>query len=205
VIAGEIRVIASVLNSEIGWSWPLLLLKCLFAKSSIFNATHWAGREDDEAQFAKRLCVSVALYRGLIDRIGKDRAFEAMRRILVPIGCQEQLDNVSFLNPGGANAMDRLWAFYEFMGIGGVGQFVDRSLVEKTDDLLQYEVRGCFFDRFYREAGTPELTQFFCEVDTQFFPQAFPEFEFHRGSSLENTVAYGEDHCDFIFERKRES
>jgi hypothetical protein len=205
VKAGEIRIMASVLSSEIGWSWPLLLLKCLFSKSSILSATHWAGREDDEARFAKRLCPSVALYRGLIDRIGKDRAFEAMRRILVPIGCQEQLGNVSSLNPGDADAMDKLWAFYEFMGTRGVGQFVDRSLVEKRDDLLHYEVRSCFFDRFYGEVEMPELTQFFCEVDTQFFPEAFPEFEFHRGSSLENTVAYGEDHCDFVFERKRKS
>jgi hypothetical protein len=202
--AGEIRIMASVLSSEIGWSWSLLLLKCLISKSSIFNATHWAGREDDEARFAKRLCLTVALYRGLIDRIGRDRAFEAMRRILVPIGCQEQLGHVSSLNPDRAHAMDKLWAFYEFMGTGGVGRFVDRSLVEKTDDLLEYEVKGCFFDRFYREVEMPELTQFFCEVDAEFFPKAFPEFEFHRGSSMENTVAYGEDHCRFVFERKRE-
>jgi len=203
--ASEIRIIASALNSEIGWCWPLLLLRCPFSKNSISTATPWAGRRDDEARFAQRLCLSAALYRGLIDRMGKERAFEAMRRILVSIGCQEQLSNVSSLSPGGADAMDRLWAFYEFTGIGGVGQFVDRSLVKETDDLLQYEVRDCFFDRSYREVGMPELTQFFCEVDTEFFPQAFPEFEFHRGSSLDNTVAHGEDHCDFIFERKRES
>ncbi len=48
----------------------------------------------------------------------------------------------------------------------------------------------------------PELTRLFCEVDTEFFAEAFPEFRFHRGDSLENTVAYGKDHCVFIFERR---
>jgi hypothetical protein len=201
---GEIRIIASVLSSEIGWSWPLVIVKCLLRKESIFKETPWAGHTDEEARFAKRLCLSAALHRDLTQRIGKERAFETMRRILVPIGCQEQLSNVSSLHPEDTDPIDRLWAFYEFMGIGGVGQFVDRSLVEKTNDVLHYEVRGCFFERFYREVGTPELTQFFCEVDTEFFPRAFPEFEFHRGTSLENTVAYGKDHCEFFFERRRE-
>jgi hypothetical protein len=55
---------------------------------------------------------------------------------------------------------------------------------------------------YVEETGTPELTQLFCEVDIEFFSQAFPEFKFHRGDSVENTVAYGKDHCDFIFEKK---
>jgi hypothetical protein len=201
----EIRIMASVLSSEIGWSWPLLIVKCLLASRSILDETRWTGRIDEEARFAKRLCLSAALYRGLIERVGQQRAFEAMRRILVPIGCQEQLSNVPLLDPDRADPMERLWAFYEFMGTGGVGQFVDRNLVKKTNDVLHYEVRGCFFERFYRELGMPELTQLFCEVDTEFFPEAFPEFEFHRGSSLENTVAYAKDHCEFFFERKTET
>ena len=190
----------SVLSEEIGWRWPIFLIRALIRKISIFKSTHWAEQEVVEAEFANRLCMSAAIYLGLVERLGQDRAFEAMRRILVPIGCQEQLDNVNSLGVADKRGMDRLWAFYDFMGQGGVGRFVERTIVRKSDDVLHYEVRGCFFDRFYREVGMPELTKLFCEVDTEFFTQAFPEFRFHRGDSLENTVAYGKDHCVFIFE-----
>ena len=98
--------------------------------------------------------------------------------------------------------MGKLQAFYDAMGKGSVGQFVQRTVTEKNDRVLRFEVRNYFFNRFYQEIGTPELTQLFCEVDIEFFSRAFPEFKFHRGGSLENTVAYGKDHCDFVFEKK---
>jgi len=60
-----------------------------------------------------------------------------------------------------------------------------------------------YFQRFFTEVGTPELTKLFCDVDREFFPKAFPDFKFHRGSSWENTIAYGMDHCEFIFEKKK--
>jgi len=198
----EVRIIGSVLSEEIGWLWPTFFIRALIRKRSIFKSTHWAEQRGVEAEFANRLCISTSIYLGLVERLGKDRAFEVMRRILVPIGCEEQLDNVDSLGVADKRGMDRLRAFYDFMGKGGVGSFVERTIIRKSDDVFHYEVRRCFFDRFYRELGMPELTKLFCEVDTEFFAEAFPEFRFHRGDSLENTVAYGKDHCVFIFERR---
>lgn len=198
----EMRVIGSVLREEIGSLWPIFFVRALRRKRSISKSTPWAEQKGVEAEFANRLCMSAAIYIGLVERLGKDRAFEVMRRILVPIGCEEQLDNVDSLGVADRRGMDRLWASYDFMGKGGVGSFVERTIIRNSDDVFHYEVRGCFFDRFYREVGMPELTKLFCEVDTEFFAEAFPELRFHRGDSLENTVAYGEDHCVFIFERR---
>ncbi len=197
----EIRIIGSVLSRELGWGWPLLLLNCLARKRSLFSDTHWAKDEGPESRFANRLCISAAIYLILVERLRKDRAFEMMREILVPIGCGEQMSNVTSLEVPSDDPMDRLWAFYDFMGQGGVGRFVQRTIVRSDEEVLHYEVRNCFFHRFCTEVGTPELTRLFCEVDTEFFPQAFPEFKFHRGESFDNTVAYGQDHYVFIFER----
>lgn len=196
------RIIGSVLSEEIGWLWPIFLIRALIRKRSVFDSTHWAEQKGVEAEFANRLCLSAAIYLGLVEKLGEDRAFEAMRRILVPIGCEERLDNVNSLGVADRRGMDRLWAFCDFMGQGGVGRFVERTIIGKSDDVLHYEVRGCFFDRLYGEVRMPDLTKLFCEVDTEFFAEGFPEFRFHRGDSLENTVAYGKDHCVFIFERR---
>ena len=78
----------------------------------------------------------------------------------------------------------------------------EKTDIKQDDNILHYEVRNCIFARFYKETGTPELTQLFCEVDKEFFPKAFPGIKFHRGDSWENTIAYGKDHCEFIFEKK---
>ena len=198
----EIRTIASILNKGIGWSWPAFLLKCLQRKRTVFANTPWATEKGEEAQFAQRVCLSVAVYLNLMDRLGKERALEMMRDILVPIGSREQLQNVKSLSIQGDDDMERLLSFYDLMGRAGIGRFVERTIVEQSDNVLSYEVRNCLFSRLYNETGTPELTQFFCEVDRDFFPKAFPNLEFHRGGSWENTVAYGKDHCTFIFEKK---
>jgi hypothetical protein len=198
----ETKTIKRALQKELGWSWPILLVKCLIAKRRIYNQTHWAKETSVESQFAKRLSVSTAMYRGLLRRFDRDKAFEIMREILVPIGTKEQLDNLDKWGVAQKSGMKKLLAFYDAMGKGGIGQFVQRTIKEKNDNTLSFQVRSCFFNRFYEETGTPELTRLFCEVDIEFFSQAFPEFKFHRGDSLENTVAYGKDHCIFVFEKK---
>jgi len=64
-------------------------------------------------------------------------------------------------------------AFYDAMGQDGIGQFVQRVFTEKNDKVVRFEVRNCFFNRFYQETGTPELTKLFCEVDIEFFQKLF--------------------------------
>ncbi len=195
----ELKIIVSVLSRALGWSMPSVLLKSLRRKSDVLRATSWAGMQTEEAKFARRVALSSALYLTLLERIPQEQAFELMRRMLVPIGVQEQLASIQNLK--GSTDWARLQAFYDFMGVGGVGQFVERTLVENNERKMHYEVRNCFFHRFYSQADTPELTQLFCEVDDAFFAVAFPGYRFHRGDSMQNTVAHGREHCDFIFEK----
>ena len=198
----EFSKISSCLRRELGWSWPFFLVKCLLDEKKIFNQTRWAGETGVEAAFARRLSISAAVFKRLAGRFGKDKTLEVMRKILVPIGIEEQLGNLDIWGVSGKNGMDKLLTFYDGMGKGGVGQFVQRTIIDKSDSVLHFQARNCFFDRFYRDAGTPELTQLFCEVDIEFFTRAFPDFRFYRGDSLENTVAYGREYCTFIFEKK---
>jgi hypothetical protein len=47
-----------------------------------------------------------------------------------------------------------------------------------------------------------DAQQAIAEATREYWPQAAPEFRFHRGDSWENTIAYGKEHCEFIFESK---
>lgn len=126
-----------------------------------------------------------------------------MREILIPIGCNEQWNHLQSLGISNEEPMKRLRAFNDLMDKEGTPQFNKREYVEQSDNICHFVITRCIFKDFFTEAGTPELTKLFCEVDKEFFPKAFPDFKFHRGSSWENTIAYGRDHCEFIFEKKK--
>ena len=172
-------------------------------KRAIFNSTHWAKEDTAEARYVSRLALTAAIYSALSEKVGRGEAFRVVSKIVLPIGCCEQWDNLRSLGIEDKNGIERLKKFYGFMGKGGSGQFVRRELVEDSDALLHYEVRECPFVRFYEDVGMLELATLFCKVDKAFFPAAIPDYEFSRGDTWENTAAYKKDHCVFRFEKKR--
>jgi len=199
----EIRIAAAVLRKEVGPSWPLFLLKCLMRKRAMFSSTHWAKEDTAEAQFVNRLALPAAIYLTLSEKVGRGEALRVVSKIVVPVGCCEQWDNLRSLGIEDKKGIERLRKFYDFMGEGGSGQFVRRELVEDSDELLHYEVRDCLFVRFYEQVGMLELATLFCKVDKAFFPTAIPDYGFSRGDSWKNTAAYRKDHCVFRFEEKK--
>ena len=125
-----------------------------------------------------------------------------MRKIVIPVGCSEQWGHIRSLNLPEEAGMQELMAFHELMDRAGAPKFNTRNYVEQGDTTCHFIIRRCVFNDFFSEAGVSELTQLFCEVDSEFFPAAFAELTFHRGSDPENTIAHGKDHCEFIFEKK---
>ena len=100
--------------------------------------------------------------------------------------------------------MNTLIRYLDLVDEKGAGQFCNREYPEKTNIICHRVVTKCPFHNFFLEAGTPELTRLFCEVDKIFYAKAFPELEFSRGDLWENTIAYGKDHCEFIFRSNKE-
>lgn len=125
-----------------------------------------------------------------------------MEDLLVSIGCNEQWEHLKSVDVPEGAGMARLMGFNERMDRKGTPRFNKREYVKQDERICHFLITRCLFHDFFTEAGTPELTKVFCEVDRRFFPEAFPGFRFHRGDSWENTIAYGKDHCEFIFEKR---
>ena len=98
--------------------------------------------------------------------------------------------------------MEKLTVFNNIMSKKGIAKFNKLEYIRQDEDICHFIIRRCVFHDFFTEVGVPELTKLFCEVDKVFFSKAFPEFEFHRNGSWENTIAHGKDYCDFVFEKK---
>ncbi len=199
----EIKIIKSVLSKEIGWLWPIFLARCLIRKNAIFKKTHCAKIKNAESELAKRLSLVAISYIELKAKSGKEKAFEIMRKIIVPIGCNEPLALLQSLNISRKKPMELLISYLDLVDKKGVGRFGNMEYVKRNNNICHRVVTKCPFYNFFTEAGTSELTKLFCEVDKEFYSKAFPELKFHRGSSWENTIAYGKDHCEFIFEKNK--
>lgn len=197
----EIKIAKSILSKEVGSSWPLFLTKCLIRKNDIFENTHWSKVKGAESKFVKRFSLLSAMYLELGNKFNKEKAFEIMRKIIVPIGLNESLTDLRSLKISRKNPLELLISYLDLVDEKGAGRFCKREYSKKNMDICHRVVTKCPFDGFFSEAETPELTKLFCEVDKQFYSKAFPELKFHRGSSWENTIAYGKDHCEFIFEK----
>lgn len=98
-----------------------------------------------------------------------------------------------------------MMAFHDLMDEKGAPRFNTRIYKDKTESCCHFVITRCVLKDFFAEVGAPELTKFFCEVDRRFFTEAFPDFNFHRGDSWENTIAYGKPECEFIFDKKKKS
>jgi hypothetical protein len=198
---GETDIIRSVLKDEIGPVWFLLLIRSVMKKGRLLRGTKWSHDKSAEGKFARRLSILASLYLVLREKYDRGVAFRIMSRIIVPTGCCEQWQNLKNLKVENKRGYERLKAFYDFMGEGGSGQFVERRLSSNTSKLVQYEVRDCLFARFFAEMGMLEIASLFCKIDRSFFPTAIPDYGFSRGDSWENSAAYGKDHCVFRFEK----
>ena len=197
-----IQTIKSVLNARIGRSWPVVLLKAMVRKNVVFSKTRWSKTRGPESEFIKRMSLAPALYIELGKRIGRDMAFEVMEELLISIGCNEQWDYLNSMDVAEGAGMERLMVFNKLMDQKGAPRFNKREYVKQDENICHFLITRCVFNDFFTEAGTPELAKLFCEVDRRFFPEAFPDFRFHRGNSWENTIAYGKDHCEFVFEKR---
>jgi hypothetical protein len=111
----EIQIIGSTLRARVGRTWPLVALKALLTKKALLRKSRWSRSWGPEAKFVKRLSLAPALYLELAERIGRDKAFQAVEQILVPIGCAEQWDHLKAIDVTGRSSMERLRAFNERM------------------------------------------------------------------------------------------
>ena len=196
--------IIATLNSEVGFSWPVLLVTSFLKRNNVFKRTRWASDSvsKQEAAYVKRLAMASALYLTLGEKVGKESAFEVMRHLLVPIGCDAVRKHFNSLNWANLSGMTRLMAFNDLMLKNDEAKHNVREYVISNDTTCHYIIKRCVVYDFFCEAQTPELTRLICDVDKEFFPQAFPDFSFDRGDSWENTIAYGKKHCDFVLKKK---
>lgn len=196
--------VRAVLRKGLGAQWLTVLLKAVGKSGALFRRTDWAASGGAEASFVRRLALPAAVYSLILDmpRFGKEDALRIVGGMILDVGCREQWNHLESMEMAERGGMARLMAFHDLMDDRGAPQFNTRIYREKTASRCHFVIVRCVFVDFFTAVNAPELARFFCKVDRRFFPDAFPDFRFHRGDTWENTIAYGKPECEFVFEKK---
>lgn len=201
----DVKLFMATLVKHLKWSLPVVCLQAFMLQRTIVKKSSWAGRKDDEAAMVKRISIIPAFYQVFEKKFGSEKAKDILKEAVVPGSVMEQWDLLNQIPKDEGDSLDRLKRYWTEMNKRGVGRFNESKTVRSDDQVFQEQTTKCMYYNFMQEAGTPELTQIFCDSDSVFFPEAFPNLKFHRGDSPQNTLAYGRDHCDYIFEKKIEN
>jgi len=74
----------------------------------------------------------------------------------------------------------------------------DWKILEVTENSFTYRITRCRLVELVNEIGYPELSDAFCPGDLIYFEKFQPDIVLIRP----DTIGYGKQYCDFIFELK---
>jgi hypothetical protein len=138
---------------------------------------------------------AVLLHRALVSRVGKDRAFELLRAIVLESGLDFASALMGDIDPArdAAGDLDKTRAVLEEL-VGRMPNAEGEITVESRTE-ARFDITRCRFADLLRAVDAPEIGPIFCEVDDAFFVPERTPVRFRRTL----TLATGADKCDFRF------
>lgn len=134
--------------------------------------------------------VLVPVIQAFQAELGEERANAIVRRALGD-WMRKAAEQMAAGTPG--TSLDKLTAA---VPVFTAGDALDVELVKKTDTVLEFNVTGCRYAKFYQELGVPELGfLLLCALDYPMTEGFGPDLRFERTQ----TIMQGADHCDFRY------
>jgi len=156
---------------------------------------------DLPGDFVRTVALQGWLYIRLKDRVGREKAYEIMRAVILPIALAVQHGNFRSVEAG--RTFENLVHYQQRTNREGPTRWNRMEIEEQSGKRYTFRVKNCLFYDFFSSIGAPELTKFMCATDNAIFGTYLPEeMTFHR-NGLSNTIADGAPECRFIIECKR--
>ena len=169
----------------------------------IYEGSRWGKRTDPEAKYIKSILLLPAIYLELKSVCDEETATKLIDEITVKVS--SDVDH-SFEQRHGlpeiADPFERWKTYRNGLAAGGFGRFNVMEDVEVSENRMAYIVRRCIFHDCFSDAGVPELTHHICDYDLNAHRKLFPELEFSRDGSSQNSIGHGKEYCRYVWERK---
>lgn len=145
-------------------------------------------------EFINKTAYVAFLYIRLKKIIGKEKAFELMRTILLSNGLA--LQQANFRTVEAKRSFENLKKYQQLTNAEGITSLNTMTIIENTLCQYTFKVTRCLFYELFSYLGVPELTTCICAVDNAIFSSYLPnEIVFHRKKG--NTIAERADTCQF--------
>ncbi len=189
-----------VLRRAYGWRWPLALARSLRTAHRLRRGTRWAVRSDAEARLVSGLAVFPALVLDARRLLGSDA--ERFAHDLVRAALDVQGRRIADDLAATAGAHERWHAFADRAVFQGMGAFNETECLSLDGGRFHLRVHRCLFADLARDAGVPELAQTLCDLGSAACGRLLSSHEFHRDGPARRTLAYGHDHCDYVWQER---
>jgi hypothetical protein len=196
--------VLKILTRKFGFLRAVLILAgAIFRTNHVFNNTTWGKQNTAEAKYVKSIALFPAIYLQLKEKLDTPNALTVMNEIVIAIS--SDVDHATIKKHGLMKITDPFarWQKYrKELSAEGFGLFNKITDVEATQELMHYIVHRCIFHEFLTQAGAAEITHFICDYDRMAHEKLFPEYEFSRNGSWENTLGHGRDCCHYVWQVK---
>jgi hypothetical protein len=138
------------------------------------------------------------VYLNLAKRIGKDKAFEIMRVVILTGGVAQW--NLTYESIEKPRTFENLCDQELEVNKIGFTRWNTLEVVERTNQRFAIKITRCLYHELTTSVGAPELTPIVCQIDNAGFNSYLPdEIIFQRGGPG-HRIADGSKECTFIWE-----
>jgi len=154
-------------------------------------------------EFVRTAALQTWLYIRLKKKTGKEKAYEIVRALIIPIGLSVQQSN--FRTVEAPRTFENLLRYQQRTNREGPTRWNELEVIEQSGERYEFRVKNCLFHDFFTRMGVPELTALMCAVDNAIFNTYLPEeITFHR-HGVGNRIADGALECRFVCEYHRKN
>ena len=152
-----------------------------------------------EKDFVDVTALQTWMYLKLKERVGKEKAYEIIRAVVIPVGLAVQEGTMRSVEA--PRTFENFIAFHDRMSREGITRWSRKEVLEHSENRYEWQILNCGFHEFFSNIGVPELTRLMCEIDNAIYNTYLTdEMTFHRGG-VGKRIVDGAKTCRFILER----
>lgn len=149
-------------------------------------------------EFVEVVALQTWFYMRLKAKVGKEKALEITRTVVLPAGLAIQQAN--FRAVEAPRTFENLVAYEQRTNREGTTRWNRVEILEQSDRRYEFRVHNCMFHDFFTRMVVPELTGLHCAIDNAILNSYLPEeVTFHR-NGIGNRIADGAPACHFVLE-----
>jgi len=156
--------------------------------------------KDLPEDFVKTVALQGWMYMRLKENLGREKAYEIMRAVILPIALAVQQGNFRSVEAG--RTFGNLIKYQQRTNREGPTRWNRMEIEEQSEKRYAFRVKNCMFHEFFSSIGAPELTKFMCATDNAVFGSYLPEEVIFHRNGLKNRIADGASECRFVLEHK---